>query len=170
MKTSAAQTYTIPVSTMVAPEMPIVHAEKPEKFNGTNFKLWQQKMLFYLTMMHLERFLKKEPLLLTSESNPQTVYAVNALKHTDYICRNYILNGLTDSLYNMYYTKPTAKLLREFLDHKYKTENARARKWIVGRLLDYKMVDSKTVVIQVQELQVIIHEIHAEKMVISESF
>ncbi|XP_063942810.1 uncharacterized protein LOC135150440 [Daucus carota subsp. sativus] len=70
----------------------------------------------------------------------------------------------------MYYTKPTAKLLWEFLDHKYKIENARARKWIVGRFLDYKMVDSKTVVIQVQELQVIIHEIHAEKMVISESF
>ena len=27
--------------------------EKPDKFNGTDFKRWQQKMLFYLTTMNL---------------------------------------------------------------------------------------------------------------------
>lgn len=32
------------------------------------------------------------------------------------------------------------------------------------------MVDSKTVIGQVQELQVILHEIYAEGMVLSESF
>ena len=32
------------------------------------------------------------------------------------------------------------------------------------------MVDSKTVVSQVQELQVILHEIHAEGMMLSETF
>lgn len=32
------------------------------------------------------------------------------------------------------------------------------------------MVDSKTVVAQVRELQVIVHDIHAEGMVIDESF
>ena len=32
------------------------------------------------------------------------------------------------------------------------------------------MVDSKTVISQVHELQVIIHEIHAEEMVLGESF
>ena len=33
-----------------------------------------------------------------------------------------------------------------------------------------KMVDSKTVLSQVQELQLILHEIHAEGMFVSESF
>ena len=36
--------------------------------------------------------------------------------------------------------------------------------------LDYKMLDSKIVVIQVQELQVILHEIHAKRMMLSETF
>ena len=36
--------------------------------------------------------------------------------------------------------------------------------------LDYKMVDSKTVVSQVQELQVILHEIHYEEMMLSKTF
>lgn len=38
------------------------------------------------------------------------------------------------------------------------------------RMSEYKMVDSKTVIGQVQELQVILHEIYAEGMVLSESF
>ena len=33
------------------------HAERPEKFSGLNFKRWQQKMLFYLTTLNLDRFL-----------------------------------------------------------------------------------------------------------------
>ena len=36
--------------------------------------------------------------------------------------------------------------------------------------LDYKMVDSKIVVSQIQELQVILHKIHDEGMMLSETF
>ena len=36
------------------------------------------------------------------------------------------------------------------------------KKFIVAKFLDYKMIDSKTVVTQVQELQVIIHDLLAE--------
>ncbi|KAL4383408.1 hypothetical protein GQ457_15G020870 [Hibiscus cannabinus] len=39
------------------------HNEKPSKFNGQNFKTWQQKMLFYLTMLNLEKYLKEDPML-----------------------------------------------------------------------------------------------------------
>ena len=38
------------------------------------------------------------------------------------------------------------------------------------KFLDYKMLDSKTVISQVQDLQVILHDIHAEGMSLSESF
>ena len=56
---------------------------------------------------------------------------------------------LTDSLYNMYSDKKTTKELWESLDRKYKTKNVKAKKFVVGRFLDYKMVDSKTMVNQV---------------------
>ena len=51
------------ISTVVPPPMPIIapmtvsHGEKPKKFNETDFKKWQQKMLFYLTTLNLTRFL-----------------------------------------------------------------------------------------------------------------
>ncbi|GJV82223.1 pol polyprotein [Tanacetum coccineum] len=94
------------------------HAEKPKKFNGQNFKRWQQKMFFYLTTLGLERFLKEtvpqvEPPDEGQSSNQQ---AVEAWKHSEFLCRNYVLNGL------------------------------------------------------VQDLQVLLHDIHAEGMTLSETF
>ena len=80
------------------------------------------------------------------------------------------MNALTDSLYNVYLDKKKVKDLWESVDEKYKTEDIEAKKFVVGCFLNYKMVDSKTVVSQVQELQVIIHEIHVEGMMLSETF
>ena len=40
----------------------------------------------------------------------------------------------------------------------------------MSRFLDYKIVDSKTMVSEVQEFQVILHEIHAEGMMLREIF
>ena len=128
-------------------------------------------MLFYLTTLNLARFLMEEaPKLKEDELDIQVIGAVDAWKHSDFLCRNYVMNALTDSLYNVYTDKKTAKELWELLDRKYKTEDAGAKKFVVGRFLDYKMVDSKTVVSKVQELQVILHEIHDEGMMLSETF
>ena len=132
-------THVVPVAPF-APAMPHVstaHAERPEKFNGTNFKQWQQKMLFYLTTLNLSRYLSEETPMLTAESDTQTVFAVDAWKHSDYICRNYVLNGLSGPLYDMYSSKITSKDLWESLDRKYKTEDAGAKKWIGGHFLNY---------------------------------
>nr|GEV49734.1 uncharacterized protein [Tanacetum cinerariifolium] len=103
-------------------------------------------------------------------SNAQAVQAVEAWKHSDFLCHNYVLNGLIDPLYNVYCKTTTAKELWESLERKYKTEDASTKKFVVARFLDYKMVDSKNVISQVQGLQVLIHDIHAEGMTLSETF
>ena len=53
---------------------------------------------------------------------------------------------------------------------KYKNENTRANKFVVGKFLDYKMVDSKTVARQVEELQMLLHEMAAENVTLCETF
>ena len=128
-------------------------------------------MLFYLTILNFARFLTEDaPKLKEDEHGIQVIIAIDAWKHSDFLCKNYVLNDLTNSLFNVYCTKCSAKELWKSLDRKYKTEDARDKKFIIGQLLDFKMVDCKTVVNQVQELQVIIHEIHAKGMVLGESF
>ncbi|KAL4362571.1 hypothetical protein GQ457_04G030970 [Hibiscus cannabinus] len=43
------------------PTVAVSHNEKPSKFTGQNFKTWQQKMLFYLTMLNLAKYLSEDP-------------------------------------------------------------------------------------------------------------
>ena len=159
MTTDSTPTVVPPPAPVMAP-MTMSHGEKPEKFNGTEFKRWQQKILFYLTTFNLARFLQEDdPALKEDETDRQVV-----------ACCNYILNGLDNTLYNVYCAFNTERELWESLDKKYKTEDAGLKKFVVGKFLDYKMLDSKTVISQVQDLQVILHDIHAEGMSLSESF
>ncbi|KAK2997570.1 hypothetical protein RJ639_026640 [Escallonia herrerae] len=128
------------------------------------------EMLFYLTTLNLARFLQEDAPNLGENPDRQTVAAVDAWKHSDFLCKNYILNGLDNALYNVYSPMVNAKALWESLERKYKTEDAGSKKFVVGKFLDFKMVDSKTVISQVQEFQLILHDIHAEGMVLGESF
>ncbi|XP_076888196.1 uncharacterized protein LOC143538542 [Bidens hawaiensis] len=128
-----------PLSVMVGATTMANHAEKPEKFSGLHFKRWQQKMFFYLTTLNLARFLTESAPLATNaegETDAQTLSAVDAWKHSKFLCRNYVLNGLVDALYNVYSSIKSAKELWD----------------------------------QVQELQVILHDIFAEGMTLSETF
>ena len=128
-------------------------------------------MFFYPTTLNLARFLTKDALKLKKDEHDiQVIDVIDAWNHSDFLCKNYFLNRLTYSLYNVYCTKSSTKELWESLDRKYKTEDTRAKKFTVGQFLDFNMVYSKTVTIQVQELQVIIYEIHAKGMVLDESF
>nr|GEX50535.1 Pol polyprotein [Tanacetum cinerariifolium] len=75
------------------------HAERPKKFNETVPQV--------------------EPLAEGQSSNAQAVQAVEAWKHSDFLCHNNVLN-----------------------------EDVGTKKFVVARFLDYKMVDSKNVISQ----------------------
>ncbi|KAH1092175.1 hypothetical protein J1N35_019432 [Gossypium stocksii] len=129
-------------------------------------------MLFYLTMLNLAKFLKDNPpTIKEGEVDEVTTFtAVEAWKHSNFLCGNSILNGLSNTVYEVHSVKKIAKESWTSLDHKYKAEDAGTKKFLVSKFLNFVMVDSKLVVNQVQELQLIIHGILAEGMMISESF
>ncbi|XP_016467425.2 uncharacterized protein LOC107790041 [Nicotiana tabacum] len=64
----------------------------------------------------------------------------------------------------------TSRELWNALEKKYKTEDAGLKNFGAAKFLDFKMVDGKSVITQVQELQVIVHDLLAEVMVINEAF
>ena len=140
--------------------------EKPEKFNGHDFKRWQQKMQFYLTTLNLIRFLSEERPKLGENPDLHQVAALDAWSQGDFLCKNYILNGLENALYNVYCSKATAKELWESLEKKYKTEDAGTKKFIVGKFLEFNMVDSKSIISQVNEHQMILHQLASEGIVL----
>ncbi|KAK5839624.1 hypothetical protein PVK06_008436 [Gossypium arboreum] len=115
----------LPMATVVS------HNEKPTKFSGKNFKTWQQKMLFYLTMLNSAKILKDDPpTVKEGEVDEVTAFtAIKAQKHLDFLCQNYILNGLSDALYEVYSVKKTTKELWTSLDHKYKAKDVGTKKF-----------------------------------------
>ncbi|GJZ01113.1 hypothetical protein Tco_0519074, partial [Tanacetum coccineum] len=72
------------------------HAEKPEKFNGQNFKRWQQKMFFHLGTLNLAWFLNETapqsdikgsaPELVKREIDTRVTCTVDAFKHSETLC------------------------------------------------------------------------------------
>ncbi|KAJ9544243.1 hypothetical protein OSB04_023950 [Centaurea solstitialis] len=150
------------------------HAEKPEKFKGTDFKRWQQKMLFYLTTLRVSNVLTEQAPTNPPASEGENVHtaeqiaefqmAVDNWAYNEYSCRNYILNALDDSLYDIYSTFATAREIWESLETKYKTQVACSKKFAVGKFLNFKMNDSRSVVKQVEELQILAHELDVEEM------
>ncbi|XP_070029662.1 uncharacterized protein [Nicotiana sylvestris] len=120
-------------------------------------------MLFYLTTLSLQKFFKEDVPVLPDE-NPENEHflVIKAWKHSDFLYKNYILSGLEDDLYNVYSGVETSKELWIALERKYETKNGGLKKFVAAKFLDYKMVDSKSVIIQVHELQVIIHDLFAE--------
>lgn len=121
-------------------------------------------------MLNMERFLKDDPpIFREDEEDAITTFNITeAWNNSDFLCRK--LNGLSDELYDVYSIKKMTKKLWESLNHKYKTEDDGAKKFLVAKFLNFVMVDSKAIVNQVQEFQLIIHGILVEGMFISESF
>ncbi|XP_022883616.1 uncharacterized protein LOC111400427 [Olea europaea var. sylvestris] len=148
------------------------YSEKPELFDGKNFKRWQMKLRFYLTTLKVVDAIESDKPDFVIADNPtdKEIEDLANWEHKDYMCRNYILNCLTLDLYDDYYSCKSAKELWNSLEKKYVTEDAGTKKFVVGKFLDFKMNDVRTVVSQVEELQIIIHEIIAKGYKICEGF
>ncbi|XP_019251306.1 PREDICTED: uncharacterized protein LOC109230240 [Nicotiana attenuata] len=143
--TVAAKTIASSSRTAVPP------AEKPGKFSG--------------------KFTSEEPPVLVADMpDNEKFIIVEAWKQADFLCKGYILSALEDDLYNVYSAVNTLKELWDALEKKYKTEDACLKKFVVAMFLDYKMIDSETVGTQVQELQLIFHDLIDEGMVVHEAF
>ena len=73
-------------------------------------------------------------------------------ENDDYICRGLILNGMSDSLFDIYQNVETSQELWDSLEAKYMAEDASSKKFLVSNFTNYKMTDSRPVMEQYNEL------------------
>ncbi|CAL9248066.1 unnamed protein product, partial [Arabidopsis halleri] len=132
----------------------------PEKFGGNGFKTWQQKMHFFLTTLNLDKYLKEDaPVLPPENTDPLVLASVDSWTHTDFLCKGWILRRLVDPLYAVYSKVNTSKDLWGALEKKYMSEDAGLQKYATANFLNFKMVNSKPIMEQVEALQLSICEI-----------
>lgn len=97
---------------------------KLEKFNGGNFIRWQKKMKFLLTTLKVAYVLN---MARPEDKDDETVAETRDRQkwdNDDYICLGHILNGMSDSLFDIYQSSPSAKDLWDKLETRYMREDA----------------------------------------------
>ena len=80
---SSSKATNMQIQTLMPAPLPNLKPEKPGKFNGTEFKRWQQKMLFYLTTLQFAKFLQEDPTEPVTDRD--SVLAVDAWTQGDFL-------------------------------------------------------------------------------------
>ncbi|GKE60358.1 hypothetical protein Tco_1510725, partial [Tanacetum coccineum] len=126
---------------------------KLEKFKGVDFIRWQKKMHFLLSSMSVVYVLTT---LMPEDGgdNPTVDQVRKRVKwdNDDYVCRVLILNGMSNSLFDIYQNVETSKKLLDTLKVKYMAEDTSSKKFLVSNFTNYKMTDSRPVLEQYNEL------------------
>ena len=127
-------------------------------------------MMFFLTTKKLHSFVFFEKPIAPENPTVAQIRESETWNENDFLCKNYILNGLSDNLYDYYSSCISTKDVWDALQKKYDTEEAGTKKYAVSRYLKYQMTDDKSVEVQSHELQQIAHEIISEGMDLNDQF
>nr|GEX50403.1 zinc finger, CCHC-type [Tanacetum cinerariifolium] len=92
--------------------------EKLDKFEGHDFRRWQKKMHFLLTTLKVVYMLTTPMPELLEDATVEAIRIRAKWENDDYICRGYILNGMSDSLFDVYTNVESAKELCDSLESK----------------------------------------------------
>ncbi|GKA67582.1 zinc finger, CCHC-type containing protein, partial [Tanacetum coccineum] len=92
--------------------------EKLDKFEGHDFRRWKKKMHFLLTTLKVVYVLTTPMPELVEDATVEAIRIRAKWENDDYICRGHILNGMSDSLFNVYTNVESAKELWDSLESK----------------------------------------------------
>ncbi|GJQ94944.1 zinc finger, CCHC-type containing protein [Tanacetum coccineum] len=125
---------------------------KLDKFEGHDFRRWQKKMHFLLMTLKVVYVLTASMAELMEDSTVEAIRIRAKWENDDYIYRGHILNGMPDSLFDVYTNVESAKELWDLLESKYMAEDSSSKKFLVSNFNNYKMVNSRPVMKQYNEL------------------
>nr|GEU55374.1 hypothetical protein [Tanacetum cinerariifolium] len=106
---------------------------KLDKFEGHDFRRWQKKMHFLLTTLKVVYLLTTPMPELLEDATVEAIRIMAKWENDDYICRGHILNGMSDSLFDVYTNVESAKELWDSLESKYMAEDSSRNSLILGQ-------------------------------------
>ncbi|KAE8693646.1 basic helix-loop-helix family protein [Hibiscus syriacus] len=147
------------------------------RFDGKNYHCWAEQMERFLKQLQIA-YLLKDPYPglnlspeATSEELAQAEVSGKKWMNDDYLCRLCILNSLSDDLYYQFSKKAkSAKELWEELKLVYLYEEFGTKRAQVRNYLEFQIVDGKSIVEQMQELNNIADSIVASGIMVDENF
>jgi len=148
--------------------------QKLDKFEGVDFRRWQKKMHFLLTTLKVMYVFNTPYTIGTENETLEQIRRRSKFENDDYICRGHILNSMLNALFDVYQGMEFAKELWETLENKYMTEDASSKNFPVNQFNNYKMVERRSVLDQLHEIQRILshfkqHKMHMDETIIVSS-
>ncbi|KAK2998378.1 hypothetical protein RJ639_022884 [Escallonia herrerae] len=135
---------------------------KLDRFDGTNFTRWQDKMMFLLTALKVQYVLDPNlpPLPeITDNDSDETKAARKKREEDELVCRGHILNALSDRLYDLFTSSKCPKEIWKALENKYDNEKQGADKFLTLKYFKFTMNDSESVLDQVYQLQILVSKL-----------
>lgn len=133
---------------------------KLARFDGTNYTRWKDRMVFFLTALKIFYVLEADLTVIpdpTPDDSDSLKKKRNKRKEDELVCRGYILNSLTDRLYDLYRNLSSPKEIWNALEAKYKNEKRGTDKFLAMKYFEFFMTDDKaTIMDQVHELQILV--------------
>nr|GEX20616.1 zinc finger, CCHC-type [Tanacetum cinerariifolium] len=142
---------------------------KLDKFEGHDFRRWQKKMHFLLTTLKVVYVLTTSMPELLVDATVEAIRIGVKWENDDYICRGHILNGMSDSLFDVYTNIESTKELWDSLESKYMAEDSSSKKFLVSNFNNNKIVDYILVMEQYNELLRILGQYTQHGLKIDES-
>nr|GEW71489.1 zinc finger, CCHC-type [Tanacetum cinerariifolium] len=107
-----------------------------DKFKGHDFRRWQKKMHFLLTMLKVVYVLTTPMPELLEDATIEAIRIREKWENNDYICRGNILNGMSDSLFDVYMNVESAKelILGQYTQHGLKMDESISVSSIIDKL------------------------------------
>ncbi|GJW76372.1 zinc finger, CCHC-type containing protein [Tanacetum coccineum] len=109
-------------------------------------------MHFLLTTLKVVYVLTTPMPELVEDATVEVIRIRAKWENDNYICRGHILNGMSDSIFDVYTNVESAKELWDSLESKYMAEDSSSKKFLISNFNNYKMVDSRPVMEQYNEL------------------
>nr|KAJ0202827.1 hypothetical protein LSAT_V11C500278000 [Lactuca sativa] len=155
---------------------------KLDQFDGQNYTRWAEKVKFMLHVLKLSfvldpklALIPENPIPKEGESADPAVIAElekQRILHRESkeLCVGHIKNSLSDRLYDLYSPVKDPKELWNALELKYKAHEEGTNKYLVSKYLEFQMVDDKSIMEQVHELQVMVNKLNALTISLPELF
>ncbi|XP_022717833.1 uncharacterized protein LOC111276355 [Durio zibethinus] len=119
-------------------------------------------MVFLLTALKMFYVLDPnlEPIPKPTLEDSDAIEAIRSKSEEDeLVCRGYILNSLSNRLYDLYRNMKTPKEIWTALEHKYMNEKKGMDKFLALKYFEFSITDDKPIMDQVHELQILVSKL-----------
>lgn len=129
------------------------------RFDGTNFTRWKNKLLFLLMELGVAYLLSDNLPKIPEPSDDESdeVKANRKKREEDEVrCRGFILNALSDRLYDLFRSLKSPQEIWKALENKYMSEKQGTDRFLTMKFFEFQMLNNKSVVNQVDELLLLV--------------